>query len=263
MPDFIKEIVTESKLCSIIYSYDEVSSTNNLARKLIEEKNQIGFVIVAETQTAGKGQGGRVWESPKGGLWCSIAIQPQIDLSLLGVVPILSAVGIANAFETFNIKTMLKWPNDILIRSNLKKIGGILVESKVSQLSLEYLIIGIGLNVNNTLDQYSITLRGQITTIYEEIENELDLELLLQRIILQIENSFEILSTFGSQCLLNEWKQKDNILGMDVIVQSPEGKYQGRAVDISPYGQLVLEIPDSVKTIISNGTIILPRIKKE
>ncbi|MFX1285271.1 MAG: biotin--[acetyl-CoA-carboxylase] ligase [Promethearchaeota archaeon] len=263
MPDFTKKIMLKSKLCPKIYSYDEVGSTNYLARKLIENKNDIGFVIVAVTQTAGKGQNERVWESPKGGLWCSIAIQPKIDLTLLRLVPILSAVAISNALETFNIKTMLKWPNDILIRHNLRKIGGILAESKVSQYFLDYLIIGIGLNINNTLGQYSSALQDHITTIYEEIKYELDLELLLQRIIFQIENSFETLNIYGAQPICNEWKQKDNILGMDIIVQGPECKYQGRAVDISPYGQLILEIPDSDKVKISNGTVYLLRNKTE
>lgn len=263
MPDFIQEILIHSKLCPRIYYYAEVGSTNNLARKTIEKKNLIGFAITAKTQSAGKGQGGRFWESPSGGLWSSLAIQPKIELSLLGIIPILSAVGIAMALETFDIKTMLKWPNDILIRHNLKKIGGILVEGKVTQLSLEYLIIGIGLNINNTLNQYSKTLQEQTTTVYEEFNKEIDLNILLQEIICQIDGLFETLRSDGVQPLLNKWKQKDNILGMDVIVRSPEGEYRGKAVDISPYGQLVLEMPNSEKAVISNGTVILQRIKTE
>ncbi|UCG90124.1 MAG: biotin--[acetyl-CoA-carboxylase] ligase [Candidatus Heimdallarchaeota archaeon] len=261
MPDFIEEIVTQSKLCSKIYSYDEVDSTNNLARNLIEEKNQVGFVIVAQRQSSGKGQADRLWESPTGGLWSSLAIRPQIELSSLGMVPILSAVGITKALETFDVKTKLKWPNDILISHNLKKIGGILVEGKLTQFSLDYLIIGIGLNINNTVDQYSPALQEQITTVFEEFNMKIDLSQLLLEIINQIEDSFEILRSYGALALLNEWKQKDNILGMNVIVQSPEGEYHGKAVDISPNGQLVLEISESKKVNITTGTVIIARIQ--
>ncbi len=239
--------------------YPEVDSTNNVARRFIEKENEIGFTVVAETQKAGKGQRGRPWESPPGGLWSSLAIRPKMDPSLLGMVPILSAVGTANAMETFGIKVMLKWPNDLLIKRNLKKIGGILIESKVSKHSVEFLIIGIGLNINNTMEQYSPTLQKRITTVYEEFKKEIDLEILLQRIILQIEDSFESLRMYGAQRLLTEWKKSDNILGMNVVVQSPEGKYQGKAVDISPYGQLVLETPDFERIVVSNGTVILPK----
>lgn len=261
MPDLVKEKLVHSKLCPRIYSYAEVGSTNDLARKLIEKKNQIGFVIVAEKQTAGKGQEGRFWESPNGGLWSSLAIQPQIELKLVGMVPIISALGIANALETFDIRTLLKWPNDILVRHNLKKIGGILVEGKITQFSLNYLIIGIGLNINNTLNQFSIALQDQITTVYEEFNVEIDLDILLQEIIQQIEDCFRILKSYGPQPLLSEWKKKDNILGMNIIVQSPEGEYQGKAVDISPYGQLVLEISESDKVIIPTGTVTFLKSK--
>ncbi len=261
MLDCTKEFLIESKLCPKICWYTEVDSTNNVARRFIEKENHIGFMVVAETQKAGKGQGERLWESPPGGLWSSLAICPELEPSLLGVVPILSAVGTAKAMETFGIKVMLKWPNDLLIKRNLKKIGGILVESKVSQQSVDYLIIGIGLNINNRMEQYSPTLQRRITTVHEEFKKELDLELLLQRIILEIEYSFENLRMYGTLSLLADWKKRDNILGMSIVVQSPEGKFQGKAVDISPYGQLILETPDFEKIVISNGTIILPKAK--
>lgn len=235
-----------------------MNSTNEVAKELIEEKNQIGFVIFAETQLAGKGQGKKVWESPYGGLWISLAIRPQIDLSMLGITPIISAVGIARTLEHFNINVMLKWPNDILIKHNLKKIGGILVETKVTRHFLNYLIIGIGLNINNTLDQYSIALQDHITTVYEEFNKEINLTTLLHEIIHQIEESFETLRSDGAQPLLKEWKQVDNILGMNLTIQTLEKVYQGKAIDISPYGQLILEVKDVGKVTISSGTVILP-----
>jgi BirA family biotin operon repressor/biotin-[acetyl-CoA-carboxylase] ligase len=242
--------------------YDTVGSTNNVATQLIEEKNQIGFVVVAEKQYAGSGQAGRDWESPKGGLWASLGIQPQIKFSQLGIVPILSAVGIAKALDTFKIKTLLKWPNDILIKHNLKKIGGILVEGKITQFSLNYLVIGIGLNINNTLDQYSKSLREQITTVYEEFNKKIDLNCLLQEIIHQFEDFFECLRLSGSQSILEEWKEKDNIIGMKVIVQTLEREYQGKVVDISPNGQLVLENSGFNIVNLSTGTVFIQDFKK-
>ncbi|MFX0206280.1 MAG: biotin--[acetyl-CoA-carboxylase] ligase [Candidatus Hodarchaeota archaeon] len=261
MPASFKKTRINSELCPNVYNYSEVSSTNDVAERLIVEKNKIGFVVVAERQSAGKGQGKRNWESPQGGLWASLGIRPQIELSQQRIIPILSAVGIAKALETFGIKILLKWPNDILCTHNLKKMGGILIETKVTQFSLSYLIIGIGLNINNTLDQYSKGLQGHITTVFEEYNEKIDLVKLLHEIIYQIEALFECLRLNGSQSILKEWKKKDNIIGMKVIVQTPEGEYQGKVADISKQGQLILENSKSELIKIPSGTVLIQDIK--
>lgn len=261
MPALLKKTLINSELCPNIYNYSEVSSTNDVAERLIVEKNKIGFAVVAERQSAGKGQGKRNWESPQGGLWASIVIRPQIELSQLGIIPILSAVGIAEALEAFGVKVLLKWPNDILKAHNLKKLGGILIEAKVTQFSLKYLIIGIGLNINSKLNQYSKELQNQITTVYEEYDKELDIVKLLHEIIYQIEVLFESLRHNGTQSILEKWRKKDNIIGMSVIVQTPEGEYQGKVADISQYGQLVLENSKSNLIKIPSGTVLIQDIK--
>jgi BirA family biotin operon repressor/biotin-[acetyl-CoA-carboxylase] ligase len=260
MTENIQEKRVNSNLCSRIIKYPEIGSTNSLARKLIEEKAQLGFAIAAETQTAGYGQRGSYWESPLGGLWSSLGIRPNMEPHLLGIVPILSAVGIVKAIEKYNVKTTLKWPNDILIRNTFKKLGGVLVEGKVTQSSLNYLIIGIGLNINTTLEQYSKPLRSEIATLYEELNTEIDLDNLLKEIIQHIEESFEKLRSNGVRAILEAWKQNDNILGMDIVVQDSNREYYGKAVDISPYGQLILETSELNRIKISNGRII--RFKK-
>ena len=258
----MKKTVINSELCPFIFQYSKVSSTNEVAERLIKEINKIGFVVVAEIQFAGKGQRTRTWESPQGGLWTSLVMQPQIEISQLGIIPILSAVGIANALETFGIEILLKWPNDILIKHNLKKLGGILVETKLTQYSLNYLIIGIGLNINTTLDQYSRRLQDQITTVYEEYNKEIDLHILLQRIIGQIEELFECLRLNGSQSILKKWRERDNVIGMRVIVQTPEGEYQGIVIDITQDGHLILENDMSIQIRIPVGTVLIQDIEE-
>ena len=262
MPRLMKKTLISSNMCPNIYLYSEVSSTNRIAEHLIEEKNKIGFAVVARSQTAGQGQGKRIWESPQGGLWASLVLQPQIELSQLGVIPILSAVGIGTALETFGVNVLLKWPNDILYTPNLKKIGGILVEAKVTQLSLNYLIIGIGLNINNTLDQYSRQLQDQITTVYEEYNKEIDLNRLLQNIINQIEELFECLRRNGSQSILEKWRRRDNIIGRRVIVHTPDGNYHGKVTDISQHGHLILKNSKSNLIKIPTGTVLIEDIEK-
>ncbi len=255
MPTPLYERQIDSILCSKVFYFKEIGSTNQIAQKYLEEGNMVGFVIVAEKQTAGYGQRGVYWESPQGGLWCSLAIKPELELNLLGLVPILSVVGVAEALRRFNVYTTLKWPNDLLIKQNLKKLGGILVEGKITQFSLNYLIIGIGLNINNRNKQYSRSLSENITSTFEELSQEINLDSLLMRIIQQIEQQFELIKNQGAQAIISAWKKEDNILGMEVIIETPKTRYKGKAVDISLNGHLILETSDGNTVTLSNGTV--------
>ncbi len=256
MPTIIEELPLDFKLCKKIYCYTDVGSTNNLAMKLLEADKKKDFSIIAETQTAGKGSGTRVWESPLGGLWSSLAIQPHINLHDLGIVPILSSLGISKALNNLGLETILKWPNDILIKDNLKKIGGILVEGKIIQSTLHYLIIGFGININNSINQFSPTLRNKITTAFEETNKKYQLLSLLKNIILNIEELFDTVLSEGVSTIVNKWKEHPNILGMDLIVSNKDGEFSGTAIDISSYGQLIIKDFNNEKKAISTGTVI-------
>lgn len=258
MPIPLYERQIDSKLCSKVYYFTEIDSTNKVAQKYLEEGKTIGFVITAEKQNAGYGQRGNSWESPQGGLWCSLVVKPDLELNLLGLVPILTVVGIAEALKDFSVNTLLKWPNDLLIKQNLRKLGGILVEGKITQFSLNYLVIGIGLNINNRINQYSMSLRDSITSILEEINLEIRLDTLLMKVIQKIEQKFELIRDQGAQAIISAWKNENNILGMNVIVETLETRYQGKAIDISINGHLILETLDGNRVTLSNGTVRFP-----
>ncbi|MCK4849434.1 MAG: hypothetical protein KAT16_10425, partial [Candidatus Heimdallarchaeota archaeon] len=137
------------------------------------------------------------------------------------------------------------------------KIGGILVESEVSQHSLMYLIIGIGLNINNTLDQYSPALRNKITTTFEILNEKIPLKEILIEIIKQIEYRLNIMREGRELKILSEWKKWDNILGLNVKILSNNIEYQGIAKDISKNGQLLLELKDGRTIKFSSGHLVL------
>ncbi len=255
MPRIIKTTMIDSKLCSKIFHFNKIRSTNELAREYITKRQLIGFVITTISQSSGKGQKERIWESPPGGFWGSLAIKPELDSHLIGLTPLLTAVATVETLKLWNIEVMLKWPNDILMKSNKKKLGGILVEGKVLQSSLEYLILGIGININNTITQYSNPLRNKITTIYEEYKIRIDLNILLEKLIYQIEKYFGILQKDGADPIRNAWKTVDNILGMDVTVRTPEKEYYGKAIDISKDGHLIIETFNLERKVITTGTL--------
>ncbi|MFW9778304.1 MAG: biotin--[acetyl-CoA-carboxylase] ligase [Candidatus Heimdallarchaeota archaeon] len=257
MPDPVKTDKTGVDLCHTIFYFDEIGSTNRLAKKFVEKQAQIGVAIVAATQTAGKGYKDDFWESPRGGLWASLAIRPEIELRYIGLVPIIAAVGIARALQNFEITPLLKWPNDLLVTSNHKKLGGIIVESSVTQFSLNYLIIGFGLNLNTRLNQYSRSLRDRVTSTLEELQREIPLDELLLEIIKKTVGGIDELKTHGVQALLDAWKGFPNILGMKVQVLTRDQDYEGTAIGLGKYGHLILKTPESQEVALSNGTVML------
>ena len=145
---------------NIVY-FEELDSTNSFAAKVIKDKKSIdainvlnGTVIIAETQTEGKGRFDRKWVSPPGGLWFSIILQPEIGLDIFSKITLLSAAVlveiIADNYLSLEESKFLhvKWPNDIYYKD--KKFAGILAESEKLD-NKNYLIVGIGINVNNNI----------------------------------------------------------------------------------------------------------------
>lgn len=254
---FLEKKSFDSAICSTIYHYSEVGSTNTIAREKIDEEQSFGFVVVSERQTGGYGQRGNKWESPIGGLWCSIVLKPTFHISKIGLMPILAALSVAKTLDSLSIKTRLKWPNDILHYPDNKKIAGILVEGKVSQDSLEYIIIGIGMNVNNTSDQFSRSLRRKTTSIFEILDEKIPIMDIMASLLEQLEDQLLKLQNNNETKILSEWKKWDNVLGLNVRILSNDIEYIGIARDISTNGQLLLELKDGRTMKFSTGDLIL------
>ena len=135
--------------------FAEVDSTNDVARELLARgKLGHGAVILAERQRQGRGRRGRNWESPNGGLWFSVVLFPEITIAELAKISLVSALAVAGALQRFVPSgTGVKWPNDVLL--NGRKVAGILLEMKGEFDKIEYVIIGIGINVNVLLKDMS------------------------------------------------------------------------------------------------------------
>lgn len=141
-----------------VYYFDSVDSTQNQAMKMASEQASHGTLIIAEKQTSGKGRLGRRWISPRGGIWLSIILHPKFDISAITLFPIASALALSNAIEkTLNVKSELKWPNDITI--NGKKVAGMLVDASIESNKIENMILGVGINYNVDVTQIEKLLK--------------------------------------------------------------------------------------------------------
>ncbi|MHA2137619.1 MAG: biotin--[acetyl-CoA-carboxylase] ligase [Candidatus Hodarchaeales archaeon] len=257
MTSLLKRTELNSEFISEILHYSDLGSTNSVAKRMVLKEKKQGFIVISKTQTSGYGQRGNFWESPSGGLWCSIAINPKINPKKIGLIPILSALCVVKALKSYNITTRLKWPNDILNSADNKKLGGILVEGKVSPGFIEYLIIGIGINVNNSPKQFSLPLRKRVTSILEISKNDISLIDLLNKIISYLEDGLFIMIRGEERQILSQWKEWDNVLGRNVKITSNNIEYEGIARDLTQFGQIILELADGREITFSSGTLTL------
>lgn len=149
-PHEISEILNTKVLGKKIYYFEEVGSTNNEAKALCREWPEEGTLVIAEKQSGGKGRLGRTWESPsKTGIWMSLVLCPEIMPQYASQITLVAGLGMCEAIKDITgLEAKIKWPNDIVV--NGKKICGILTEMSAQVEAIDYIVVGIGVNVNMT-----------------------------------------------------------------------------------------------------------------
>lgn len=193
------------------YYFDSIDSTQNQALKIVNEPENNGAVIIAATQTGGKGRTGRKWISPKGGIWFSIILHPKFDISITTLFPIASSLALSKAIEnTFEITPELKWPNDLTIKG--KKIAGILVDAAFESNKIESLVLGVGINFNVDVKAIKKTLKDTpnfygVSSLSEQNKKVKPIQL-VQNFFVELEKIYE---------LLNKKQTKKIISGKSVV----------------------------------------------
>ncbi len=228
-----------------------VGSTQDMARELAREGADEGTVVLAGSQTAGRGRLGRSWISPKGGLYLTILLRPAAEH--LKALVIIAALAVARAIEgVAGLQTSLKWPNDVLVAG--RKIAGILSESELVGEEVGYALVGIGVNVNVDMAIYPVTA-PLATSIMTELGREVSREALAAAIL----NEFEALylAAEQGQPIDQEWRARLGTLGKEVRVSFGEQVEEGLAEDVDSDGSLILRRPDGTRVTITAGDVTL------
>ena len=227
--------------------FDCLPSTNREAVQLAQADVEHGTVVVAESQTAGRGRLSRTWFSPPGiNLYCSIILRtarpPERFTEWLSWLPLVSALAAAEAIEQVSsIHVSVKWPNDLLISE--RKVGGILCESGTGARSDPFQIIGIGINVNGGQDDWPADLRDSATSIRQERKILVDRNRLLAQLLLELEHCLDELAVHGTSRLALAYHQRCSTIGItvratlaggEVIVGLAEGIGQDGSLRIRP-----------------------------
>ena len=227
------------------YYYDSIDSTQKEAMRLLESDDNDGTIIVATTQTGGKGRSGRRWISPKGGIWFSIILHPEFDISITTLFPIASAVAIAKAIEkTFKITPELKWPNDLTV--NGKKLAGIIVDANFESNKIENLILGVGINFQIDVKDVEKTLKNTenfygVASLGGQQKKVKPLRL-IQVFLIELEKIYELLNTKQKNKIISDWTKRSSTIGKKIEINTTNGKVKGKAIRIDSDGALVVSL---------------------
>ena len=252
-PDIpISEEITKGLNTKIIgrnfFYYKSLDSTNTLAKQKIKKCHAPeGTIIVANVQTSGKGRKNRTWYSPEGGLWFSVILYPDIPPQQGMLITMISSISIAQAIkEITSLKPLIKWPNDILI--NGKKVCGILTELDAEMDRINYSVVGIGLNVNNTLDD---VLKKKATSLSKETKTKVSLVKLMRCIIKYLDKNYGKFVSGDYLYIKDLWFLYSDIIGREILVRDENIITKGLVSDVDKDGCLILKTNTGIKRIIS------------
>ena len=240
-----------------LYVYNEVSSTNTLAKFLAMNDVENGSVVISEKQTGARGRSGKAWESPIGGVWLSVILHPHVDYSKLPLITLATGVAVAKALERIGVKDAeIKWPNDIMIHD--KKVCGILTEAVTQFNTIENIIIGVGIDVNMDIKNFPDELQEGTTTIADELGEKADENTLIRVFLEEFEKIGEVFLEDGIEDILKEWRKRSYTIGKIVEVRAPFNKYyDAYVVGIGKEGALIVEkIDGTLEKVISGECII-------
>jgi BirA family biotin operon repressor/biotin-[acetyl-CoA-carboxylase] ligase len=241
--DNIRSTLATTALGQCLYLHQELPSTNSEALALAHAGAAHGTVVVAESQSAGKGRRTRTWYSPPGAnIYCSVVVRgigPECALAeWLSWVPLTSALAAAEAVQTVtSLSVSLKWPNDLLLHE--RKVGGILCESSHVSAADPTVVIGIGLNVNMPHESFPDELRSIAISLFEVARHPIDRNRLIAQLLFELEQGLNELRSHGSERLRRAYTARCNTLGRRVrALMGPEQEVLGIAESISTDGAL-------------------------
>lgn len=239
--------------------YDQVTSTNDVAKEIARNSQEENLVIIARTQTHGRGRHGRQWVSPRGGIWLSILLRPRTTQKVTARLTLITASAVIKAIQnTLGLEAEVKWPNDILL--NGKKLCGILTETSTKEDVADYVIIGIGINANIDLDSFPATFQNSLTTLKHELSREIDSEKLITNLLQNFEQRYKRLQQGEWDALRIEWKSQARFLGKQVEVTSFAEILAGKALDIDECGALIIRQENGELKKIAAGDVKLRTI---
>ena len=243
----------------IVYR-EECASTQDMAAELARAGEPEGLVVIAETQTQGRGRKGRGWVSPPGaGIYLSVILKPGLKPSQIIQIPLVAGVAAARAIRAESgLAPDIKWPNDILIGG--KKVAGILTEMSCELDRVNHVILGIGINVNTRKSDLPEPVRDSATSLCAECGRNLSRVALVQRFLTELEAVYGSYLADGFESIRQEWKSFSSTIGSQVEITDGAESLTGEALDIDADGFLLLKTASGRTERIVAGDVSLRKL---
>ena len=252
-PDLFKNLKTK-KIGRNFIHFDLIDSTNIKGKQLAKENCPDGTLIVAEEQSCGTGRFKRAWNAPNGGLWFSLVLRPEIPTSEAPKITQIAAASIYKTLKDLNIDSKIKWPNDIHI--NNKKLCGILGEMNCDMDTINYLVLGIGINVNLDINLLDKEVQKTATSLKFEYKKDFDRNEILSGFLNNFETEYEKFThNLDIKNTINICRQNSNIWGKKAKLITYNKEELVTCVSLSDEGDLIIIDSEGKEKTVLSGEI--------
>ena len=254
--DVLKRLLATRTLGRNLRVEARTASTNDIAKQLARDGAPDGTVVLADQQLRGRGRQGRSFASPAGvGIYMSVLLRPQVAISRLPQLTLLAAVATAEAIEEISsLSVELKWPNDIMIEK--KKAGGILTESVMRAGLSPMAVVGIGINVNTTLEHFPAELREQVTSLALAAGRFVPRLRIAAAILGHLEPLYDTFQQKGLAPVLPRWLHYGRVAGKPVRCTTERGVEEGVALGLDVDGALLVRSREDPSVRIVSGEVV-------
>lgn len=237
--------------------FRQTTSTNDIVEKLARDGVKEGAVVFAESQTRGRGRLGRKWLSPAGqGLWFSVLLRPALRAQEATQLTIAAATALARAIrEQTGLAPEVKWPNDLLMGG--RKTAGILTELTAELDRIHHVILGLGIDVNQTSTDFPPELRRLATSLRIETGRVVDRAALAVAVLRELDRDYARLVAGQFEAVAGEWETLCSTLGTEVVIAIGDRRVRGRAESLDNDGALLVRTEHGRLERITGGDVTL------
>ncbi|MDP4088403.1 MAG: biotin--[acetyl-CoA-carboxylase] ligase [Bacillota bacterium] len=234
-----------------VLHFESLDSTNTRAKEIGSGSFAEGTVIVSEEQLSGRGRLGRSWSSPKGaGIWMSLLLKPETPPTEAYKVTIIAAAAVHKALSEEGVASLIKWPNDIVL--NGRKICGILTEMSAEFSRINYLVMGIGINVNTTLEEFPEEIKNKASSLRAQTGRSFNRKSVMSRILNNLEIFYDLFLQQGTiEPCIKICRENSAVIGRQVLLIEGSKSNPVEVLDINDKGHLLIKDGSSIREILS------------